>query len=105
MVKVWAYAGGLGKHKPPSKGEKAAITAACEKLIADVLKPLYLQKIVPTEYNYPVDIFGKWLGNKYRFIVRFRSDNPASTVSVSVRDQAESFEPVTAGGLTGSNRF
>jgi len=69
MVKVWAYAGGLGKHKPPSKGEKAAITAACEKLIADVLKPLYLQKIVPTEYNYPVDIFGKWLGNKYRFIV------------------------------------
>ena len=26
-------------------------------------------------------------------------------LSVSVRDQAESFEPVTAGGLTGSNRF
>ncbi len=59
--------------KPPD-AEKAAITAACERLIAEVLIPRFLPEIRPTEFNYPVAIHGKWLGGNYRFIQRFRSD-------------------------------
>ena len=30
-------------------------------------------RIRPTQFNYPVDIFGKWHGSKYSFITRHRS--------------------------------
>lgn len=56
--------------------DKAGIAATCERLIAEVLKPNYLPEIKPTQFNYPVDIFGKWRGSKYSFIVRFRSGFP-----------------------------
>ena len=56
--------------------EKAAIAATCERFIAEVLKPKFLPEIKPTQFNYPVDIFGKWRGSKYGFIVRFRSGFP-----------------------------
>ena len=68
----WVYVGGRAGNKP-SAGEKHTITAACERLIVDVLLPRYLPQIEPTEYNYPVAIYGKWHGNKYRFITRYRS--------------------------------
>jgi hypothetical protein len=58
-----------------SAGEKLGITAACEKFIADVLKPRFLPEIRPTEFNYPVAIYGQWHGNTYRFITRYRSDD------------------------------
>ena len=58
--------------------EKRVITAECEKLIASVLIPRFLPEIRPTEFNYPIAIYGKWHGNKYRFITRFRSDHPNS---------------------------
>src|SRR3954454_21996321 len=64
-----------GQLKPP-EAEKTAFTAACQRFIAEVLKPRYLPRIEPTSFNYPVDISGKWHGNKYRFIQRFRSDHP-----------------------------
>ena len=72
-------------RKPPTRQvhasritltEKQAIIAACERFITDVLKPRFLREIRPTEWNYPVDILGKWHGNRYRFIQRFRSDRP-----------------------------
>jgi hypothetical protein len=69
----WVYAGGKAGTKPSDR-EKLAIAAACERLIAEVLKPRYLPSIEPTEFNYPVAIYGKWHGNKYRFITRYRSD-------------------------------
>jgi hypothetical protein len=56
--------------------DKAAIASACERLIAESLKPRFLPQIRPTEFNYPVDIFGKWRGSKYSFITRFRSGFP-----------------------------
>lgn len=56
-----------------SEVEKARITDACERLIDDFLKPRFLPSIRPTEFNYPVDILGKWHGAKYRFIQRYRS--------------------------------
>jgi hypothetical protein len=56
--------------------EKRAIIAACERFITEVLKPRFLPEIRPTEWNYPVDILGRWHGNRYRFIQRYRSDRP-----------------------------
>ena len=59
-----------------SPAEKAAITAACQRLIDEILKPRFLPAIRPTEFNYPVDICGKWHGTRYRFIQRYRSGFP-----------------------------
>lgn len=77
--KQWVYAGGRAGNKPPD-ADKRAITAACETFIDEILKPRFLPEIVPTEYNYPIDIYGRWLGNKYRFIQRYRCGHPDSTV-------------------------
>lgn len=73
----WTYVGGRKGNKPPEL-EKRAIGQACEAFIDDVLKPRFLPEIVPTQFNYCVDIFGKWHGGKYRFIQRFRGDDPAN---------------------------
>src|SRR5246500_4447555 len=56
--------------------EKSAVTAACQHLIDHFLKPRFLPTIRPTQFNYPVDILGKWHGTKYRFIQRYRSGFP-----------------------------
>ena len=79
--RVWTYVGGRRGNKPPL-AEKAAITAACEALIAEVLRPRFLPEVRPSAmFNYPIAIEGKWLGNKYRFFTRYRSDDPASVVT------------------------
>jgi hypothetical protein len=75
---TWVYAGARAGNKP-SPTEKAAITAACEKFIADTLLVRNLPHIHPsTEFNYPVAIHGKWHANKYRFLTRYRSETPRS---------------------------
>ena len=56
-----------------SADEKAAITATCQTFIDAVLKPRFLPVVTPTSFNYPIDIQGKWHGNKYRFLQRYRS--------------------------------
>lgn len=56
-----------------SETEKQTIIEACERLIADYLKPRFQPKITPTEFNYPVDIGGAWSGGRYRFFQRYRS--------------------------------
>ena len=56
--------------------EKAAIGATCDRFISAVSKPKFLPEIKPTEFNYPIDILGKWRGDNYSFIVRFRSGFP-----------------------------
>jgi hypothetical protein len=53
--------------------EKAAIAERCERFIREELKPRFLPQVRPTEFNYPVDIFGKWRASKYSFIQRYRS--------------------------------
>jgi hypothetical protein len=66
-------------RKPPkpnaalSEAEKARVTSACQRLIDDFLKPSFLPSVQPTQFNYPVDILGRWHGAKYRFIQRYRS--------------------------------
>ena len=59
-----------------SEAERARVTAACERFIDEFLKPRFLPSIRPTEFNYPVDILGKWHGAKYQFIQRYRSGFP-----------------------------
>ena len=59
-----------------SADERSRISAACERFIADELKPRFLSEIRPTECNYPVDIRGRWHGERYRFVQRFRSGFP-----------------------------
>jgi hypothetical protein len=77
----WAYVGGRVGNKPPP-AEKAAITAACGRLIAEALLPRFLPEIRPsTTVNYPLAIRGKWHGNKYRFLTRYHSDDPESLVA------------------------
>jgi hypothetical protein len=61
------------RAKALSATEKSAIAATCGDFIARKLKPRFLPEIRPTEFNYPVDIFGKWRGSKYSFITRYRS--------------------------------
>ena len=76
--RAWVYVGGRAGNKP-SPAEKAAITAACERLIAEVLRPRFLPQIRPSAmFNYPVAIDGKWHGNRYRFFTRYRCDDPNS---------------------------
>ena len=72
----WVYVRGRLGNKPRPR-EKMAITAACQRLIAAVLLPKYLPQITPTEFNYPVAIYGKWHGNKYRFIRGTARINPS----------------------------
>lgn len=60
----------------PSASEKGRITAACQRFIDEVLKPRFLPAIVPTPFNYCVDIQGKWHGPRYRLIQRYRSGFP-----------------------------
>ena len=56
-----------------TKEDKADIAAICERFIAEVLIPRFLPEIHPTQFNYPVAITGKWRGDKYSFIQRYRS--------------------------------
>jgi len=56
--------------------EKAVVSAACQTLIEEVLKPRFLPTIRPTRFNYPIDILGKWRGRSYSFITRYRSGFP-----------------------------
>jgi hypothetical protein len=56
--------------------DKAAIAARCERFIAEVLKPRFLPEVRRTQFNYPIDIVGKWRGSSYSFITRYRSGFP-----------------------------
>jgi hypothetical protein len=77
-AKVWGYAGARADKKPPD-AKKLVITAACEQLIRDYYLPKFLPTVRPaTDHNYPINIYGKWLGNKYRFITRYHCVHPGA---------------------------
>jgi hypothetical protein len=63
-----------------SNTEKVVTTAKCQRFIDEVLKPRFLPTIRPTQFNYPIDILGKWHGNRYRFVQRYRSGQPETLV-------------------------
>jgi len=59
-----------------TKEDKAGVASACERFIAEVLKPRFLPEDRPTDFNYPIDITGKWRGDRYSFFQRYRSGFP-----------------------------
>jgi hypothetical protein len=59
-----------------SANDKAVVGERCERFIAGVLKPRFLPGVQPTEFNYPIDIVGRWRGSNYSFITRYRSGFP-----------------------------
>jgi hypothetical protein len=71
----WGWARARGRAVP-AEGEKARIIATCDKFVAEVLVARFLPEIRPTKFNYPIALYGKWHGGRYRFIERFRSDDP-----------------------------
>ena len=97
VARRWGYAGERLGNKP-SAAEKARVSATCERLIVEVLTPRFLPEIRPTAFNYPVAITGKWHGNRYRFITRYRSDNPSA---IAPRFDA----PFARLGYVGPDRF
>jgi hypothetical protein len=62
--------------KALTPGEKAVVAAECERFIGGFLKPRFLPEVRPSQFNYPIDISGKWRGSKYSFITRYRSGFP-----------------------------
>ncbi len=62
--------------KALSAREKAEIAAKCGRFIEDTLKPRFLPEVRPTEFNYPVDLIGRWRGDRFSFITRYRSGFP-----------------------------
>lgn len=69
--KIWARAS--------SKADKARISARCEEFIAGVLMPRFLPEIRPTPFNYPIALMGRWRGERFSFIQRYRSGFPENT--------------------------
>jgi hypothetical protein len=69
--KIWT----LAKPRPIHAGaiEKQTIIATCDAFIANVMKPRFLPVIRPTQFNYPIDMHGKWRAGRYRFMTRYRS--------------------------------
>ncbi len=73
----WVYVGGRSPGIIVPDAEKAAITVACTQLIDTVIRPKHLPVVTPAaDHNYPIAIYGKWSGNKFRFITRWRVRDP-----------------------------
>ncbi|WP_022729105.1 DUF3024 domain-containing protein [Fodinicurvata sediminis] len=59
-----------------TREEKEDMACRCERFLEEFLRPTFIPEIRPSEWNYPVDLFGKWHGHRYSFIVRYRSGFP-----------------------------
>jgi hypothetical protein len=66
-----------------SDTEKSVITATCQRFIDEVLKSRFLPPIKPTQFNYPIDILGKWHGNSYRLVQRYGVISVVSRFEIS----------------------
>lgn len=75
-MRRWTRLRPLEAKASVSAAEKARVAEACERLIEDFFKPRFLPAVRPTEFNYPVDIAGKWRAASYRFVQRYRSGFP-----------------------------
>ena len=69
--------------------QKVAIAAACERVIADSLKPRFVLEGGSDSCG-PLAIFGKWRASKYSFIAGYRDDRGAEFDAAFARlDHAE----------------
>ena len=58
------------------RGRKGGRHCRVSKIYRRTPKAPLLPVIQPTQFNYPIDIHGKWRGTRYRFIQRYRSGFP-----------------------------
>ncbi len=72
-AKQWVLKTRVVRPMLPDEAEKQATVAAYEAFIGNVLKPRFLPRIRPTEWNYVIDIHGAWTAGRYRFMQRYRS--------------------------------
>ncbi len=85
--KMWVYS----PAKPPKpkvpETEKQLISEKCNQLIESELKPKYI-KPPPTDndWNYLVDIFGKWYRNYFYFCSTYNCPSP-NAISPSFEDK------------------
>lgn len=92
--KMWAYS----PAKPPKpkvpETEKQLISQKCHELIETELKPKYI-KSPPTDndWNYLVDIFGKWYHNYFYFCSTYNCPSP-NAISPSFEDKFARLEYV-----------
>lgn len=71
--KQWLPVHRARRPPPVLAAEKQAIIIACETFIREVLKPRFLPRITPTEFNYVIDLHGAWAAGRYPFMQRYRS--------------------------------
>jgi len=72
---TWVY--GVSGPAPASfKRDKPNIDAACRRFIDEVLKPRFMREVRSTQFNYPIDIRGRWHRANFRFIQRYRVREP-----------------------------
>ena len=92
--KTWVYS----PAKPPKpkvpETEKQLISQKCNELIETELKPKYI-KLPPTDndWNYLVDIFGKWYRNYFYFCSTYNCPSP-NAISPSFEDKFARLEYV-----------
>lgn len=67
------------KPKVP-EAEKQLISEKCEGLIETEFKPKYIQPPPDNDWNYIVDIFGKWYRNYFYFCSLYNCPSPRAIV-------------------------
>ncbi len=75
--KMWVYS----PPKPPKpkvpESEKQLISEKCNELIETELKPKHIKPAsTDNDWNYLVDIFGKWYGNYFYFCSTYNCPSP-----------------------------
>ncbi len=70
--------GSWERVRPFTPVDKATVTTVCDGFIANRLKPRFLPEVRETQFNYPIDIVGRWRGSKFTFLLRYRSGWPAN---------------------------
>jgi hypothetical protein len=79
--RMWVYSPAKAPKPKVPESEKQLITQKCNELIETELKPKHI-KPPPTdnEWNYLVDIFGKWYRNYFYFCSTYNCPSPNAIV-------------------------
>ncbi|MEM7113591.1 MAG: hypothetical protein AAF614_14225 [Chloroflexota bacterium] len=75
--KRWVYSPRKPKKPKVPDSTKAQITQQAQALIDDYFKPNFIREVEPDyQWNYIIDINGKWYRNYYYFISTYRCSSP-----------------------------
>ena len=92
--KMWVYSPAKQPKPKVPESEKQLISEKCNELIETELKPKHI-KPPPTDndWNYLVDIFGKWYRNYFYFCSTYNCPSP-NAISPSFEDKFARLEYV-----------